>query len=123
MREFMLIAALSGMTREEIGQLTVEDVQGPLNTSPGSATPAFRVRNARTASGNRFVPIHPDLTAIAERRTKGKANGHYLFNELELKGFGRTDPIGKAFTRYRRRLGIQDGDERRSLVKFHSFRR
>lgn len=38
-------------------------------------------------------------------------------------GPDRAGPIGTAFTRYRRRLGIQEGTGRRSKVNFHSFRR
>lgn len=47
----------------------------------------------------------------------------YLFHELRSGTFDRTDPLGKAFTRYRRSLGIQEGTGRRSMVNFHSFRR
>jgi integrase len=46
-----------------------------------------------------------------------------LFDELRSKNTERTDPIGKAFARYRRELGIQEGARRRSRINFHSFRR
>ncbi len=113
MADFIRVGALTGMRREEIGQLTVADCTGGV----------FVVRSGKTEAAARRVPIHPELVAIAEARTKGKAPGAFLFHELQSKNVERTDPIGKAFTRYRRELGIQEGTGRRSRVNLHSLRR
>lgn len=111
--DFMLVAALTGMRREEIGRLTAADCAGGI----------FVVREGKTAAAQRRVPIHSGLSAVVARRTAGKAPAAFLFNELRSQNSERTDPIGKLFTRYRRGLGIQEGAGRRSLVNFHSFRR
>jgi integrase len=82
----------------------------------------FVVRSGKTAAAARRVPIHSALSAMVEGRLKGKRTDAYLFHELRSGTFDRTDPLGKAFTRYRRNLGIQEGAGRRSMVNFHSFR-
>jgi integrase len=111
--DFMLMGALTGMRREEIGRLTVADCAGGI----------FVVRAGKTAAARRRVPIHPDLSALVHRRCQGAGPDAYLFPELGHRVTERTDPIGKRFATYRRKLGIQDGEGRRSLVNFHSFRR
>jgi integrase len=111
--EFMRVAALTGMRREEIGQLRIADCAGGV----------FIVQRGKTAAARRRVPIHSELAALVARRSKGEAMDAFLFHELRSQNSERTDPIGKLFTRYRRSLGIQDGTGRRSLVTFHSFRR
>jgi len=113
LRDFMSVAALTGLRREEIGQLTVGDC----------ADRVFVVRNGKTASARRRVPIHSGLVALVARRIQGKSASAFVFQELRSKNAERTDPIGKAFTRYGRQFGIQDGTGRRSRVNFHSFRR
>jgi integrase len=111
--EFMRVAALSGMRREEIGQLRVGDCAGGI----------FIVQRGKTAAARRRVPVHCELAALVGRRLQGKALDAFLFHELQSRNPERTDPIGKLFARYRRSLGIQEGTGRRSLVTFHSFRR
>ena len=113
MADFMVVGALTGLRREEIGRLTVADCAGGI----------FVVHKGKTAAARRRVPIHSGLAVMVARRTAGKPPAAFLFPEFVSKNPERTDPIGKRFTRYRRELGIQDGDGRRSLVNFHSFRR
>lgn len=115
--EFMLVAALSGMRREEIGRLTVKDCQKGIISIP----------KAKSKAGERVIPIHSELAALVERRTTGKAQGEFLFHELETKGKvnDRSDPIGKRFKTYREAQGVDEKVEgqRRSRVNFHSWRR
>jgi integrase len=113
MADFILVAALTGMRREEIGRLTVADC----------ANGVFIVRSGKTAAARRRVPIHSALTEVVARRTNGKASGAYLFDELRSQHTERTDPLGKAFARYRRSLGLQEGNGRRSRINLHSLRR
>lgn len=116
--DLMHIAALSGMRIEEICQLRVEDCADSL----------FDIKAGKTAAAKRKVPIHPDLTAIIERRTKGKKPTDFLIDDLPpvpKSRESRSDPASKEFTRYRRK---QEVDERpngkaKSNVDFHSFRR
>lgn len=111
--DFMRVAALTGMRREEIAQMKVGDCAGGV----------FVVQRGKTAAARRRVPVHPDLAAIISRRTSGKPSGAFLFDDLESSTGDRSDPLGKRFTRYRRRLDVQEGEGRRSLVNLHSFRR
>ena len=111
--DFLRIAALTGMRREEIGQLTVADCAGGV----------FVIRDGKTDAAARRVPVHSALAALVTARMTGKVSGAFLFDEIRSKNPERTDPLGKMFIRYRRSLGIQEGSGRRSQVNFHSLRR
>jgi integrase len=111
--DFLRVAALSGMRREEIGQLTVADCVGGV----------FVVQGGKTDAAARRVPIHSALVALVEARLAHKAPTAFLFHEIGSKNAKRTGALGKSFTRYRRTLGIQEGTGRRSQVNLHSFRR
>lgn len=119
LRDFMTIAALSGMRIEEVARLTVADVE----------TGWFDITAAKTPAGIRMVPIHSALTEIIERRTRGKSLTDPLFPELPVPKEGsaieRSQKVVKAFTNYRRKAGVDDVPEgaRQSRVDFHSFRR
>lgn len=118
-RDMMTIAALSGMRVEEIAKLTVSDI----------VKNCFDIPVAKTPSGIRLVPIHSALSGIVSRRTNGKAPAEPLFPELPIPREGsaveRSQKVVKAFTTYRRRMGVDDVSEgaRQSKVTFHSFRR
>ena len=115
----MLIAALSGMRVEEICGLKVGDIKGDL----------IDLRGTKTAAARRVVPLHTGLTVTIGRRCEGKAAGAYLFDELPTPPADspreRSQPVVKAFTRYRRAAGVDERAEgaRQSNVDFHSFRR
>ncbi|MEJ0049080.1 MAG: tyrosine-type recombinase/integrase [Rhodospirillales bacterium] len=111
--DFMRVAALTGMRREEIARLTVKDCQGNV----------FMVQAGKTASARRRVPIHSALATLVAKRCAGKPPTAFLFPDVTGNSRGRGDAIGKRFGNYRERLGIDEGEERRSLVNFHSFRR
>lgn len=119
LRDFMAIAALSGMRVEEIARLTVADTQGS----------AFNITQAKTKAGIRRVPIHPSLTEIVARRTTGKKPEDTLWPELPEPKPGsaseRSQKVVKRFVTYRRTLGVDDIQEgtRQSRVTFHSWRR
>lgn len=123
LKDFMLIAALTGMRVEEIARLNVRDVFRQADDI------RFDIAEAKTAAGVRMVPVHPDLLAIVERRTAGKQARDALFPELPVPKEGsameRSQKVVKAFTTYRRRVGVDDVPEgaRQSRVDFHSFRR
>lgn len=115
--DFMMVAALSGMREDEIAYLTIADC----------ANGIFRVRNAKTKSGDRTVPIHSKLKDVVARRRNGKAERDWLFHELPGNGNGRRRymPVSKRFLRYRVGLGVDEkvDGQRQSNVDFHSFRR
>lgn len=118
--EFSMLSALSGLRLEEIASLRVKDV----------AAGILSVRKAKTAAGVRKVPMHPAITGIVESRTAGKPQEAYLFDDLGQQREGskreRSAPVSQAFTRERRRLGVDEragGGQRQSNVDFHSWRR
>lgn len=119
LKDFMAIAALSGMRVEEIAKLTAGDI---LNN-------CFDISEAKTPAGDRLVPIHSALSGIIARRTKGKGPKDALFPELPIPEEGspieRSQKVVKGFTAYRRKVGVDDVPEgaRQSRVDFHSFRR
>jgi integrase len=121
LRDFMMIAALSGMRIEEIASLRVEDVDLNANT--------MEITEAKTEAGIRIVPIHPSIAAIVKGRTVNKSPSAWLFDELTEyppeSMCERSMPTSKRFRTYRRGLGVDEQVEgkRRSLVNFHSFRR
>jgi integrase len=114
----MRLAALTGMRLTEIGGLRVK----------GIAQGLFHVEESKTRSGVRVVPVHPDLSALVERRTKGKSDTDFLIEELSSPpshGGLRGKKVGEAFTAYRRtlRLDQRQTGRKQSDVDFHSFRR
>lgn len=113
--DLMRMGALSGMRIDELCRLTVGTVEGGL----------FGITKAKTKSGVRSVPIHPDLCGIVARRCEGKGKDAFLFDELSGKSLERSMPAVKRFGRYMRsiKVAVIVADKRRSLVNFHSFRR
>ncbi|WP_336485679.1 tyrosine-type recombinase/integrase [Methylobacterium nigriterrae] len=119
-REFSLTSALSGLRLEEVAGLRVEDC----------ANGCLRVTDAKTPSGLRTIPAHPGLMDLIARRTAGKGPDEYLFHDLEEQREGskrdRSAPVSQAFTRERRRLGVDERgseEQRQSNIDFHSWRR
>jgi integrase len=120
--DLLWIGAFSGMRIEEICGLRVRD----------AASGWFDVnaeRKGKTAAAKRRVPIHSLLKPIVARRTANKASGAFLFDDLPEPPSGsireRSMPASKAYTRFRRRLGVDERAEgqRQSNVDFHSWRR
>lgn len=123
LRDFMLIAAFSGMRVEEIARLKYESV------ADFSGVRVFDITEAKSVAGVRKVPIHSALEATIERRLTRKAAGDSLFPEIKVPGpdspVERSQKVVKAFTTYRRKVGVDDVSPgaRQSRVDFHSFRR
>lgn len=117
--DLMRIAALSGMRLEEICQLRVRDCAGG----------KLHVHYGKTDNARRTIPIHPDLKATIEIRSKDKAATDYLFGELPpvpKSREGRSDPASKRFTRYRcddMKVDERPNGKAKSNIDFHSFRR
>jgi integrase len=107
------------MRVEEICSLKVSDIRGDL----------IDLRGTKTAAARRLVPIHGGLAATLGRRCEGKQAGAYLFDEVPTpppsSARERSQPVVKAFTRYRRAMGVDERavGARQSNVDFHSFRR
>ena len=119
LKDAMLIAALSGMRISEVCGLKVGHISGD----------TIDLRGTKTRAARRVVPVHAGLIATLARRCEGKEPGAFLFDELPTpppdSPRERSQPIVKAFTRYRRGQGIDERAEgaRQSNVDLHSFRR
>lgn len=124
LRDYMMIAALSGMRISEIAALTVGDCEGGV----------FNIRSGKTPAAVRKVPIHSALKRIIARRTKGRdPNDWLLVDHLEktpsvkprADTWDRSRPISKRFTYFRKRVGVHDqaAGKRYAAADFHSFRR
>jgi integrase len=115
----MRIGALTGARIEAIASLKVRDTKDGV----------FVLKPQKRERGSRKVPIHSALGSIVAELTAGKADTDDLFPELPVPPTGsgreRSMPASKAFTRYRRSVGVDEVIEgrRRSRVNFHSFRR
>lgn len=114
----MVIGTLSAMRIEEICQLRVKDCGGDI----------FSVRGGKTKNARRDVPIHSGLRGLVAALIEGRQNNDYLIADLPKvppSRETRSDPIGKRFTRFRRKCGIDErpNGKAKSNVDFHSFRR
>lgn len=120
MRDLMMIAALTGARLDVIVDLKVGD----------TANNAFKFKPQKKEKSPRYVPIHPSLAEIVERRCKDKDGADEFFPEFpgpkkETSLRERSFKASNEFTAYRRLCGVNEQipGRRRSLVNFHSFRR
>ena len=117
------IAALSGARIDAIVSLKVSDCQ----VQDGEGL--FRFKPQKKERAYRHVPIHSDLVGLVEELVRGKAPEDDVFPEYPPVRPGtqqeRSMPAVKAFTRYRRSVGVDETRPglKRALTNFHSFRR
>nr|WP_281720932.1 tyrosine-type recombinase/integrase [Nitrosomonas nitrosa] len=94
--DLIQMAAYTGMRREEMCRLRVENISGG----------EMEVIDAKSAAGNRHVPIHPKIKGTVARLI-GKRTTGYLFANLKDAQYGkRGDKIGKRFGRLKTAAGF-----------------
>lgn len=118
LRDLMHLAALSGMRLEEICQLRVSDCVGG----------TLSVRDGKTENARRGVPVHTGLHEIVKRLSENRPADAYLLTglpDIPTSRDSRSDPASKAFSRYRRKLEVDErpNGKAKSNIDFHSFRR
>lgn len=103
-----VLAAYSGMRREEVGELKVSALEGNV----------FRIEEGKTAAAVRRVPIHPTIAPLVQHLAKESGDG-YLIPGLLRGGPDRKRAwyVGKRFGRVIRALGITD-----PALDFHALR-
>jgi integrase len=103
-----VIAAYTGMRREEVGELEVSSVHGDV----------LQVERGKTRAANRAVPIHPVIAPLIKQLAETSTDG-YLIPGLLRGGSDkkRSWYVGKRFGRVIRQLGVKD-----KRVDFHSLR-
>jgi len=102
------IAAYSGMRREEVANLRIEDIKGD----------SWSIRAGKTQAAVRTLPIHPTLRPLAKSLAASSDDGYLIPGLLP----GGTDDkrghlVGKRFTQLRQAAGITD-----PAVNFHTLR-
>ena len=108
--DIISIGALSGMRLEEICSLRVADCEQGL----------FSIKEGKTKSSVREVPIHSQLKGIVRTRSQRKKANGYLFHELSPSGPDQrmSESVSKRLSRLvRREAGISD-----KRKTFHSLR-
>jgi integrase len=107
--DLIAIAAYTGARIEELCSLKKDFVDFNEKT--------FTIVDAKTAAGNRVVPIHTSILKIVKRLFNHSPN-EYLFSDLTENKYGnRSNAIGKRFGRLKTELG-----HGKQLV-FHSIRK
>ena len=105
--DLIKLGMFTGCRIEELCSLKLENITDTV----------LQIRNAKTDSGDRDVPIHVELRQLVTRLIAGSTDG-YLLSGLTLNKYGdRSNAIGKRFGRLKTKLGFD-----RRLV-FHSVRK
>ena len=111
LQSMFMIGIYTGARREEICQLTIGSIQKGLLT----------IGRAKTAAGNRSIPIHSKLKTVIDDMIMKHPTGRtsdFLLHGLTANGFDkRSVQVGKRFSRVKTALGF--GSE----YDFHSIRR
>jgi integrase len=119
-----LIALFTGATREEICQLRKQDIRREagvwvVDITPEAALSGALKRRART----RIIPLHPELERLGLLKYRAALDTERFFPGLPMPKNDDDDKIGgalgKAFGRWRDKLGIGRED---AQLDFHSFR-
>lgn len=111
LKDLIRLAAHTGCRIDELCSLRLDDV----NLS--DRVPYFLIEDAKTAAGNRKVPIHTGIKQLVAQLKDTSKDG-YLLSGLTFNKYGdRSNAIGKRFGRLKSSLGYG-----RDLV-FHSFRK
>ena len=107
LKHLITIGAYSGCRLEELCALKLTHVKDD----------RLLIENAKTAAGNREVPIHKDITQLIAGLVDTSTDG-YLLSGLTFNKYGdRSNAIGKRFGRFKKSQGY---DER---YVFHSIRK
>lgn len=106
--DLIRLAAHTGMRREEICAMTVQNVTAE----------KFVVEDAKTAAGWRDIPIHSDIKQLVARLVSNSTDG-YLISGLTVNKYGtRGSALGQRFSRLKTRLGYP-----KSTHVLHCFRK
>jgi integrase len=106
--DLIAMAAYTGARIEELCSLSLGDCVGG----------ALTITDAKSAAGNRQVPVHGALEELLGRR-KGTRTTGYLFADLTSNKYGdRSNAIGKRFGRLKTAMGFEGRQ-----WAFHSIRK
>jgi integrase len=107
------IAAFSGARIEGVSQLQTTDIR----VDPDTGTRFMRMDD-KTAAGDRFVPVHPEISRLLDKLTKDAGDDGFLIYSAAKNKYGElSQPLGKRFGRLKTVMGF---DHRHV---FHSIRK
>lgn len=112
LRDTFLLGIYTGGRIEELVRLTVDTVDLDRET--------LTITDAKTAAGNRVVPIHPKLLPVVQRllsEAQSEPRKYLVATKSKNKFGNRSDPLSKRFGRLKSEMGY---DER---YVFHSIRK
>jgi integrase len=114
-----LIGAFTGMRREEICSMLVEDIEYDIRSGVWFFNLRRAKRRFKTLGSERYVPIHSALIEFGflDEIVTGRPKNEYLFPELNTLTEKRGDAFGKFFLHYCRAIGVY-----REKITFHTFR-
>jgi integrase len=107
------IAMFSGARIEGVAQLRATDIRIDPDTDI-----QFMCMADKSAAGDRYVPVHPEISKLLDQLIKNAEKDGYLIASNAKNKYGeRSQPIGKRFGRLKTELGF-DG-----RYVFHSLRK
>ena len=110
--DVMRLALVTGCRSDELAGLTVDAVDADAG--------GFRVRQGKTGSARRYVPLTGPAQGLLQRRLEAFARDGRVFPEWPVRpGSVKTSALPQAFTRARRKVLGKDSN---GTLAFHSFR-
>jgi site-specific recombinase XerD len=96
------IAMFSGARIEGAAQFQTNDI----GVDPDTGV-RFMQMDDKTAAGDRYVPVHPEISTLIDQLIKGADRDGYLIASNAKNKYGeRSQPIGKRFARLKTELGF-----------------
>lgn len=109
--DLILLGAYTGARIEELCRLKTSDI------IQEEGIQCFSIKDAKTAAGDRSIPVHPKLLHVVERLVKQSEDGYLIKSTSGNKYGNRSDALSKQFGRLKTDLGYN------SQFVFHSFRK
>lgn len=109
--DLILLGAYTGARIEEICRLKTSDI------IQDEGIQCFSIKDAKTAAGERSIPIHPKLLHVVDRLAKQSEDGYLIKSTSGNKYGNRSDALSKQFGRLKTDLGYN------AQFVFHSFRK
>jgi len=106
-----LLGAYTGARIEELCRLKTSDI---INDE---GIKCFSIKDAKTAAGERNIPIHPNLLHVIDRLAEQSEDGYLIKSTSGNKYGNRSDALSKQFGRLKTDLGYN------SQFVFHSLRK
>ena len=106
--DLIRLGMYTGCRIEELCQMKLADVTAD----------SFIIRDSKTESGQRLVPMHKEVSQVVERLKQSSIDGFLLSGESTANATGkRSKGLSQRFSRHKQELGFGN-----KVYTFHSFR-